>query len=233
MTEELRHGSLDTEFSISDERARELLAQIAAGDAEKPFTELSEAYGHHVRRILAARVKDKTELEDVLQDFWIHVAQNAGKYGGKAPVKRWLLVIASRLGIASYRRLSRRQKRVLYRAEMASKMPDAGEEDDLDLERLADESIESLRSIQPDESMEQEEKEAASRRLVQYLEQSEDRATRLLYRRYIEGASPASKWQRKSISNQRLCALGSATPWLPCGKLSSMCIRGGRFGICE
>ena len=43
--------ALDEEFSISDERARELLAQIAAGDVEKPFTELSEAYGHHVRRI--------------------------------------------------------------------------------------------------------------------------------------------------------------------------------------
>ena len=141
------------------------------------------------RRILVARVKDKTEREDVEQDFWIHVAQNAGKYGGKAPVKRWLSVIASCLGIASYRRLRRRQERVVFRAEIASKMPDDGEKDDLDLEWLADESIEALRSIQPDESMEREEREEAARRLVRFLEQSEDREIRLIYRRYIEGAS--------------------------------------------
>ena len=38
-------------------------------------------------------------------------------------------------------------KRVLFRAEMASKMLDGGEEDDLDLERLADKLIATLRSI--------------------------------------------------------------------------------------
>lgn len=88
MKEELRHGSLDAEFSISEERARELLARIAARDVDGPFDELVAAFGRPMRRILAARVKDKTELEDVEQDFWLKVVQNAGKYGGKAPVKR-------------------------------------------------------------------------------------------------------------------------------------------------
>ena len=50
MKEELRHGSLDAEFSISEERARELLAQIAGGDVDRPFMELVAAYGQEMRR---------------------------------------------------------------------------------------------------------------------------------------------------------------------------------------
>ncbi len=115
---------------------------------------------------------------------------------------------------------------------MASKMPDDGEKDDLDLERLTDESIESLRSIQPDEAMEQEEKEAAARRLVRYLEQSEDSATRLLYRRYIEGASyeKMAEEEHTTCSNMRRRvsrALASVRQTL------IHVYQGGRFGICE
>lgn len=53
-------------------------------------------------------------------------------------------------------------KRVLFRAEMASKILDSGEEDDLDLERLADKLIATLRSIQPDKAMEREENKAGA-----------------------------------------------------------------------
>ena len=49
---------LDAEFSISEERARELLAQIAAEDKDRPLMELVAAYGNEMRRILAAHVKD-------------------------------------------------------------------------------------------------------------------------------------------------------------------------------
>ncbi len=182
--------ALDEEFSISEERAKELLAQIAeTRKMEKPLMELVAAYGNQIRRILAARVLDKTELEAEENDFWAKIVHIAGNYGGRSPVKHWLSVIAKRQAIDSHRRLRRRMKRVVFRAEMASEMLDAGEKDDLDLESLADESIAALRSVQPDEAMEQEEKEAAADRLVRYLEQSEDSATRLIFRRYIEGAS--------------------------------------------
>lgn len=72
---------------------------------------------------------------------------------------------------------------------MAAKMWDDGEEDDVDWESLVAKSIAAYRSMQPDEAMEQEEQEAATRRLMWYLERSEDRATQLIRRRYIEGAS--------------------------------------------
>ena len=228
MKDELRRGSLDAEFSISDERARELLAQIAAGDAERPFTELAAAYGRQIRRILGARVRDKTELEDVEQDFWVAVVQNAGKYAGKAPVVRWLSVIASRLGIDSYSRLRRRQDRVEFRAEMAAKMLDDGEQDDLDLERLADkmlddgeqddldlerladkDAVAEKRELTPDEVLEQEELAEAMIRLVRFLERSEDRAARLIFRRYIEGASckqmAAEEHITDSCMRQQVC----------------------------
>ena len=157
---------------------------------DKPFMELVAAYGKEMRGILGARVLDKTELEAEENDFWEKIVQVAGKYDGKAPVKRWLSVIAKCQAVDSHRRLHRRMKRVLYQAEMASKMRDVGEDDDLDLERLADkESIAALRSIQPDEAMEQEERKEAVRRLVRYLERSRDRKTQLIRRRYLEGAS--------------------------------------------
>ena len=198
--------ALDADYSISDERARELLAQIAkTRKMEKPLMELVAAYGNQIRRILGARVLDKTELEAEENDFWERVVQIAGKYNGKIPVKSWLSVIASRRAIDAYRRLHRRMKRVLYRAEMAAKMRDAGEKDDLDLDRLADESIAALRSVQPDESMEQEENKEAARRLFRFLERSEDRAMRLIFRRYIEGASyeQMAREEHTTCSNMR------------------------------
>ena len=198
--------ALDAEFSISDERAKELLAQIAeTGTMDRPFMELEAAYGNEMRGILGARVLDKTELEAEENDFWAKVVQIAGKYDDKWPVKRWLSVIAKRQAVDSYRRLHWRMKRVLFRAEMTSKMPDDGEKDGLDLERLADESIAALRSIQPDETMEREENKAAARRLVRFLEQSEDRATRLIFRRYIEGASyeQMAREEHTTCSNMR------------------------------
>lgn len=183
--------ALDAEFSIPEEQAQEMRAQIAETEnMDKPFMELVAAYGNQMRRILvAARVLDEAELEAEENDFWAKIVQIAGKYGGKSPVNRWLSVIAKRQAIAAYRRLSRRNRFVAYRAEMSAKMRDAGEEDDLDLEGLADESIAASRSIQPDEAMEQEENKAAARRLVRYLERSENCATWLIRLRYIEGAS--------------------------------------------
>ena len=139
---------LDADYSISEERARELMAQIAAAeDKDRPLMELVAAYGNQIRRILAAHVKDAGEMENAEQEFWTTVVQNAGKYVKARPVKRWLSVIAKRQAIAAYRRLHQRMKRVLFRAEMVAKMRDDGEQDDLDLESLADESIAALRSI--------------------------------------------------------------------------------------
>ena len=183
--------ALDEEFSISEERARELLSQIAkTGTMDRPLMELVAAYGTQMRHILAAHVKEAGEMEEAENEFWTTVVQNAGKYVKARPVKRWLSAIAKRQAIAAYRRLHQRMKRVLFRAEMAAKMRDAGEQDDLDLERLAAKNaVAEKRELTPDEVLEQEELAEAMIRLVRFLERSGDRATRLIFRRYIEGAS--------------------------------------------
>lgn len=86
--------ALDADFSVLEERSRELLAQIAeTGTMDRPLMELVAAYGNEMRRILAARVLDETELKAEEQDFWAKIVQIAGKYGGRFPVKHWLAKI--------------------------------------------------------------------------------------------------------------------------------------------
>ena len=189
----------DAEFSISDERARELLAQIAKGDQDWPFMELAAAYGNQMRRILAGRVRDKAELEDVEQDFWVAVVQNAGKYGGKSPVAHWLSVIAMRQAINWHQRQVRRIQLVAYRSEMASKMRDDGEEDDLDLERLADhDAIAEGRPLSPDEVLEQEELSEEARRVVKaFLDFVDAETAEAVVRNKVEGI-PFEAWAKRT-----------------------------------
>ncbi len=198
---------LDADYSISEERAKELLAQIAETiKMEKPLMELVAAYRNQIRRILASHVKDAGEMEEAENKFWAMVVQIAGNYGGRSPVKRWLSVIAKRQAIAAYRRLHQRMKLVLFRAEMEAKMRDDGEQDDLDLESLADkDAVAENRELTPDEVLEQEELAEAMIRLVRYLERSEDRAARLIFRRYIEGASyeQMAREEHTTCSNMR------------------------------
>ena len=151
--------ALDADFSISDERAKELMAQMAkTGNMDKPFMELVAAYGTQMRGILAARIRDAGEVEDAENEFWAKIVQIAGNYNDKWPVKHWLSAIAKNQAISVYRRQCRRSKLVAYRAEMVSKMLDSGEEDDVDLERLADQdAVAEYRPLTPYEVLEQEE----------------------------------------------------------------------------
>ena len=105
--------ALDAEFSIPDERARELLAQMAAEREAKDrsFMELVAACGRQLRRILAAHTMDSSEIESGEQEFWAKVVQIAGKYVEDRPVKHWLSVIARKQALNAQWRM----KRVLYR----------------------------------------------------------------------------------------------------------------------
>lgn len=104
--------ALDAEFSILDERAKELLAQMAeTGDKDRSFMELVAACGRQLRRILAAHMMDSSEIESGEQEFWAKVVQIAGKYVEDRPVKHWLAKIAKCQAIDAQWRM----KRVLYR----------------------------------------------------------------------------------------------------------------------
>ena len=134
---------------------------------DEPFLILVAAFGRQMRGILGARLKIWAELPDEENKFWLKVVQNAGKYAGKAPVVRWLSVIAMRKAINSYCRQDRRSEFVAYRSEMAVKMPEDGEKDDLDLEQLADkDAVAEERLLTPDEVLEQEELAKEAHRVV-------------------------------------------------------------------
>ncbi len=137
-------------------------------DVNRPFLTLVAAYGQDMRRILAARVLDESELELEEQEFWSKVVQHAGKYVEGSPVKHWLAVIARNQALNAQRRLNNRMKVVLFRAEMASRMRDDKEDDDL--------------------------------------ERSEDRAARLIFRHYIEGAS-YKQMEAEEHTPTPICAL--------------------------
>lgn len=191
--------ALDEDYSISDERAREFLAQIASGDADRPLMELVAAYGRQMRRIFAAHVKDAEEREEAENEFWTTVVQSAGKYGGKASVVHWLAVIARRQAIASHQRQVRRMKRVVYRAEIASKRWNAGEEDDLDLERLADkDAVAEERMLTPDEVLEQEELAKEAHRVVMtFLGSVDEETAEAIIRNKADGIT-IEVWARRT-----------------------------------
>ena len=128
-------------------------------------------------------------MEEAENEFWAWVVQNAGNYNDKWPVEHWLAVIASRQAISVYRRQCRRSKFVAYRAEMASRMLDSGEEDDVDLERLADkDAIAEERMLAPDEVLEQKELAKAAHRVVMTFLGSLDAETaEAIVRNKVEG----------------------------------------------
>ena len=179
----------DAEFSLSDERSKELLAQVAKGDRERPLMELLAAYGPEMRGIFAGRVQDAGEMEEAENEFWIKVVQIAGKYEGKAPVKHWLSAIAMRLAITAHRRMDRRRRFVAYRAEIAAKMRNAGEDDDVDLERLADQdAVAEARELTPCEVLEQEELAEEARRVVKaFLDSLSAEVAAAIVRRAVDG----------------------------------------------
>ena len=179
----------EAEFSLSDGRAKELLAQIAKGDQEQPFMELVAAYGREMRGIFAGRVKDAGEMEEVENEFGIKVVQIAGKYEGKAPVKCWLSVMAKRLAIAADRRMHRRSQFVSYQAEITAKMRDVGEEDDVDLESLADkDAVAEERERTPCEVLEQEELAKEAHQVVKtFLGSLAAETAEAVVRRVVEG----------------------------------------------
>ena len=179
----------DAEFSISEERAKELMAQIAKGDADRPFLELVAAYGNQMRGILAGRIRDAGEVEDAENEFWTEVVRIAGNYNDQWPVEHWLARMCKFQAISVYRRMHRRIKLVAYRSEMASKMLDSGEEDDLDLERLADkDAIEDGRPLTPDEVLEQKELAKAARRVVMtFLGSLDTEMAEAIVRNKVEG----------------------------------------------
>jgi len=92
-----------TEPASASDSDAELLARVAAGDAEA----LAALYARHqwsLRAYVGLLTADRGLAEEVLQDTLLAVWKGAGGYAGQASVRAWLLGIARRRALAELRR---------------------------------------------------------------------------------------------------------------------------------
>jgi RNA polymerase sigma-70 factor (ECF subfamily) len=131
----LRTADLMHDTDPSDDRIDvRLLAEIAAG-VEQAFVELYRRRHHDVYRFAFAMAKSRSFAQDVTQEVFLNVLQNAARFdSAKGSVRAWLF------GCARYVTLDRLR---LERRWTADLPPDAAEPDS-DERLFADQRIERL-----------------------------------------------------------------------------------------
>jgi RNA polymerase sigma factor (sigma-70 family) len=85
----------------------ELFRAHVAGDAEA-FRELFARYAPLVRRIMARDVRRAAEVDELVQDTFLHLHRSAADFRQGAPLKPWLVTIALNLKREHFRRKARR-----------------------------------------------------------------------------------------------------------------------------
>ena len=81
---------------------QQLLDQIAKGNS-KAFGLLLEKYQDLVYGLSLKMVKDKSVAEDMAQETWMKVVQNASQYSPYGSVKSWILQINRNLILDLFR----------------------------------------------------------------------------------------------------------------------------------
>ena len=191
--------ALDADFSISVDQAKDLMAQIARGNDDSSFIKLMDAFKDHVHRIFKNRLLDARDVEENENEFWTKIWRKADKYDGRDPVEHWLSVIAKNQARNAFRSQIRRMKHVEFLSEIAAKMPDFGEEDDLDLEMLADEhAIAEERSLTPYKILEQEELAKEARRvMISFLGSLDAETAEAIIRNKVDGITYEA-WEKRA-----------------------------------
>ena len=86
----------------------ELVERYRNGDVEA-FDTLVERYGKPLYNFIFKMLGNRTESEDVLQEVFLRVIRNAGRYKMKGRFKSWIFTIANRLAISELRHRSKRR----------------------------------------------------------------------------------------------------------------------------
>lgn len=125
----------DIEPGNEDRADRELLAGVAAG-IEQAFVDLYRRRHHDVYRFVYALAKSRSCAQDVVQEVFLNVLENADRFdGSKGSVRAWLL------GCARYVAIDRlRVERRWTGEETAPEAGEAGHDERL----YADQRIERL-----------------------------------------------------------------------------------------
>jgi RNA polymerase sigma-70 factor (ECF subfamily) len=102
-TDVRRSSDVPEEPRRSVDTGAELLAQIAHGDRQA-LAELYAREGAAVLRYLLHFTPERGLAEELLQDTFVAVWQNAGGFAGRAPARAWLFGIARRRACKRLRR---------------------------------------------------------------------------------------------------------------------------------
>ena len=115
------------------------------------------------------------------------------------PVDPWLAKMAKNQEIDGYWRRKRRSQFVAYQVEIAVKMRDDREQDDLDWESWADkDAVVEERELTPDEVLEQEELVKEAHRVVtSFLDFVDEETAEAVVRNKVEGI-PFEAWTKRT-----------------------------------
>lgn len=100
----------------ADEVERMLLRRISGGDRDA-FRELYMHYHGRLARFLSRVTRDQNELEEIINDAWLIVWQQAGRFRGASRVSTWIFGIAYRCALKAVRRSSARLRTLLVAAQ--------------------------------------------------------------------------------------------------------------------
>lgn len=85
----------------------ELVEQYRNGN-EKAFDSLLDRYAKPLYNFIFRMLRNEAESEDILQEVFIRVIKNIGRYEMKGKFKSWIFTIANRLVMSEFRHRSKR-----------------------------------------------------------------------------------------------------------------------------
>ncbi len=151
---------------------QELIERVCERDASA-FETLFERYGEVIRRHLARTVRDEAAAQDLLQEVFLRVWMRAEQWSGRGSFKAWLYRIATNLALNHLRSVRRKREQPL---DVFNEWSDDEDETSPAPAWLIDTS-----ALGPDAALEQTERRARARQLVEKLPREKREVFRLVH----------------------------------------------------
>jgi len=151
---------------------QDLVERIRERDAQA-FEMLFERYGEMIRRHLARTVRDDAAAQDLVQEVFMRVWTRAEQWSGRGSFKAWLYRIATNLALNHLRSVRRKRERPLD-------VFDEWSDDEGGLNPAPAWLIDTS-ALGPDAALEQAERRARFRQLVEKLPHEKREAFRLVH----------------------------------------------------
>ena len=159
---------------------RDLVAGLIAGD-ERAFQELYALYGEGIRRHVERMVRSDA-AQDLVQEGFLRAWQRAGQWDGRGTFKAWLYRIATNLALNHLRTVRRRREQPLNADVTAGRgHAGGGVRDDLDGDEDVPAWMSDDAALGPGAAVEQSERLAQVRQLVDGLSASKRELFRLVH----------------------------------------------------